>query len=402
MLRLNDVGIRLSSMPDVHAMTDVTGFGLLGHLLELCDGAGLGAELRYDAIPMLSDLAHYVSAGALAKGLKENWKSYGHRISSLKEPVRSILSDPQTSGGILFAVSEDAKEKVIALLKEEGLDEHTTPIARMVSRQDAEPVIAVKGHEDVPVIELRFGIDAPRLNISGKKEESLERLECAPPRPAKGTPSEMWKMMKGFFKDAWVYRSELKKQDNWIRKYAKQKGLTVNPHWMFYTNLRLWLVESEAAFGKRYCPCFEPSDNEQLNRKLICPCEFIESDIAEKKTCHCTLFGRGDLTDEDFKEAEARLMREYRVELTHRDGMVYTADIPTDPARGLKVPDAYHLAKRNILLHGLPSEVYVERDFEALNIQRWARFREMSASMEKHEEGYRVKITKQKGESSGE
>jgi hypothetical protein len=82
-------------------MTDVTGFGLLGHLLEMCRGAGLAAEIDYDAIRLPADLGHYVAAGAVAKGLKNNWRSYGHDVTPLHEPVRSILCDPQTGGGLL-------------------------------------------------------------------------------------------------------------------------------------------------------------------------------------------------------------------------------------------------------------------------------------------------------------
>ncbi len=400
MLKMNTIGEMLGNMPWVHAMTDVTGFGILGHLIEICEGSKLAANLDYTSLQFLSDLPYYVSAGALAKGLKENWTSYKNKVGELKEPVRSILADPQTSGGLLVIVSAADRGKMEMFLTENSLSNHVKPIAALIHKSEHAPVIRVTGHKAVPEIQLRFGIDAPDLNRKTETGSSISGeipdgpLECAPPRPAKGTPGEMWKMMKGFFSDAWKYRVELKKQDNWIRKFAKQKGLSVNPHWMFYTNLRLWLIESEASFEKRYCPCFEPSDDPALNRRMICPCDFIENDIATKDTCHCTLFGRGDLDDEGYKKAEARLMREYRVELSRKNGMIYTAEIPTDPARGLKVPDAYHLAKRSIMLHGIPQEIYVERNFEAKNLEKWSLFRGFRAEIQVYGEGYKVTLFK--------
>ena len=404
MLKMNLIGEKLGQLPEVRTMTDVTGFGILGHLIEVCEGSSAQATLDYSSLRFLTELEHYVASGSLAKGLKENWKSYGQKISPIQEPVRSILADPQTSGGLLITVSPESRETIETFLKENDLAQHASPIGSIQERRDNDPVITVTGHEHVKPIQLRFGIDAPALNKKEQEKEGVVRvegtLECAPPRPAKGTPGEMWKMMKSFFGDAIRFREELKKQDTWIRRFAKQKGYTVNPHWMFYTNLKLWLVESEKAFEKRFCPCFEPSDDPELNRRMICPCDFIESDIAAKDTCHCTLFGRGDLDDEGFKKAEARLMGEYRVELSHKNGMLHTADIPTDPARRLKVPDAYHLIKRSVMLHGVPQDIFLERDFELRNLIQWARFKGLSVTHEPHNDGYKATLAPGKGKDS--
>jgi selenide, water dikinase len=398
MLKMNTIGEKLGKLSGVTAMTDVTGFGLLGHLIEICEGSKTSAEIDYSALTFLTDLSYYVSAGALAKGLKENWNSYGTKVSELKEPVRSVLADPQTSGGLLITLSPDERSVLEKILAAEGLSDHCIPVGRITAQRAETPIVRVYGHENVPETALRFGIDAPLLNLKSAKDEGRSQvegpMECSPPKPAKGTPGEMWKMMKSFFSDAVKYRKELRKQDTWIKRYASQKGLTVNPHWMFYTNLRLWLVESEQAFGTRFCPCFEPSDDPSLNRRMICPCDFIESDIASKDTCHCTLFGRGDLDDEGFKKAEARLMREYRVTLSHKNNMLYTADIPTDPARGLKVPDAYHLVKRSVMLDGIPQEIYMERDFEVKNIEKWAEYKKLRAVSEISGKGFKVTLSK--------
>jgi ferredoxin-thioredoxin reductase catalytic subunit len=83
----------------------------------------------------------------------------------------------------------------------------------------------------------------------------------------------MLKMMIGFFKDLWKYRRQVKKQNNWIQKFTQQKNYALNPSWMMTTNLEIWLSEMEATFGKRYCPCFEPSGDAQLDKKMLCPCE---------------------------------------------------------------------------------------------------------------------------------
>jgi hypothetical protein len=90
--------------------------------------------------------------------------------------------------------------------------------------------------------------------------------------------------------------------------------------------------------------------------------------------------------------AEARQMREYRAELRRRGDMVDTSEIPTDPLRGLKVPDAYHQAKRAMMLEGLPLRVYVERDFEAKNLSTWAQKKGLTAAVEPHGEGFRVTV----------
>lgn len=411
--QLNDVGYDLSGITGVHALTDVTGFGLAGHLLEMCDAAGLEAELDWGALHFPTDLSRYVAVGALAKGLKNNWLSYGKRISTVVEPVRSILCDPQTGGGLLVAVDPAFIEEVQKVLKENGLADYINPIATLRTAGDTEIAINVKGHESVPEIRSFFGLDAVEGNMANAeflsevekttvshKENPREGVNkipdfnasCTPPEPAGASVPEMIKMMRGFFKDLWNHRKDIKKQNEWIKKYAERNGYKVNPHWMMNVNLRLWLVESEESFGERYCPCFEPSDDKILNKQIICPCKFIDQDIEEKGTCHCGLFGREDLTSDEFKEAEGRLMREYRVNLKERGAMIDTTSIPTDPFRGLKIPDAYHLAKRALMLKGAPVDIYVERDFEASNIKAWAAYKGISAYISPEGNGFKVTL----------
>lgn len=117
MCTLNRIGMELGELPGVHAMTDVTGFGLLGHLLEMVKGSGLSARLHLDQIPLLPNLHHYLDAGSYPGGTTRNWDSYGHEVDQLDETWRLILADPQTSGGLLIAVNADSEKLVSDLLE---------------------------------------------------------------------------------------------------------------------------------------------------------------------------------------------------------------------------------------------------------------------------------------------
>ncbi len=114
--KLNTIGAELSDLVDVHAMTDVTGFGLLGHLLEMCRGAGLAAKLRADAVPMLPGAQALAEKGYATGAATRNWDSYGGGIRlppEMPDWRRGLLCDPQTSGGLLVSVSPDRAEDVL-------------------------------------------------------------------------------------------------------------------------------------------------------------------------------------------------------------------------------------------------------------------------------------------------
>lgn len=134
MLALNDVGCVLGRLSYVNAMTDVTGFGLLGHLCEVCDGSGLSALVEYDQIPRFNFLDDYIAQKCIPGGTIRNWESYGDKISPLSETRKAVLADPQTSGGLLIAVDEDSRE-----LFEEVLANHQYnlgPFGRFVPREE--------------------------------------------------------------------------------------------------------------------------------------------------------------------------------------------------------------------------------------------------------------------------
>lgn len=136
MMELNKVGSRLGGVAGVHAMTDVTGFGLLGHLIEMAEGSGLSATIEFNRVPLISKrLIEYVEMGAVPGGTNRNWDSYGHKVqlenTGAESLYKNILADPQTSGGLLISVGRDSLEEVISVLNEFGLSERTTPIGEM-------------------------------------------------------------------------------------------------------------------------------------------------------------------------------------------------------------------------------------------------------------------------------
>ena len=140
--QLNTPGARLSELDGVHALTDVTGFGLLGHLLEICRGAKLAAEIRVGAVPLLADARSLAEQGFLTGASSRNWAGYGNDIElgSASLVDKGLLTDPQTSGGLLVACAPGAVDKVLAVFRQEGFDgaavigEVTAGPARVVVR----------------------------------------------------------------------------------------------------------------------------------------------------------------------------------------------------------------------------------------------------------------------------
>lgn len=122
MLLLNDIGTALGRFPGVKAMTDVTGFGLLGHLLEICEGSQVSAMIEFEKIPIIPGLEKYIDQNALPGGTHRNFDSYGHKVGFLSDFQKAILCDPQTSGGLLIAVDALERENIEGLLLEKGLE----------------------------------------------------------------------------------------------------------------------------------------------------------------------------------------------------------------------------------------------------------------------------------------
>ncbi len=124
--KLNKAGTALAKLPGVHALTDVTGFGLLGHLLELARGAKLGATLRMAGIPLLPGVARLAEQGYITGASHRNWAAYGSDVqlgADISEVQRALLTDPQTSGGLLVSCAAEAVDAVLAQFHAEGFAE---------------------------------------------------------------------------------------------------------------------------------------------------------------------------------------------------------------------------------------------------------------------------------------
>lgn len=124
MTTLNKVGEIFGRQDYIHAMTDVTGFGLLGHLAEMCAASNTTAEIDFAQVPLLDPAAldYYLSESCIPGGTNRNWDSYGHRIGQLTDRQKYLLADPQTSGGLLVAVDPDRANDFRALVREQGMD----------------------------------------------------------------------------------------------------------------------------------------------------------------------------------------------------------------------------------------------------------------------------------------
>jgi len=120
MIMLNSIGLKLADFESVKAMTDVTGFGLLGHLAEMCEGSNVNAEIEFENIPIFPGIETYLEQKAIPGGSKRNWKSYGHKVSLSSDFQRNILCDPQTSGGLLVAVEAGKETEIESLFTAEG------------------------------------------------------------------------------------------------------------------------------------------------------------------------------------------------------------------------------------------------------------------------------------------
>ncbi len=121
--RLNRVGAKLAAIPAVHAMTDVTGFGLLGHGLEMCRPASLSARIDMAKVPVMDGVADLARQGCRTGAAVRNWESYGSDVevsNGIAEWQRDLACDPQTSGGLLVAVEADHADEVLNLMREDG------------------------------------------------------------------------------------------------------------------------------------------------------------------------------------------------------------------------------------------------------------------------------------------
>jgi len=121
MCQTNRIGADLAAIQGVNAITDVTGFALAGHLLELCDAADLYAEIEFNALTLLPGIEGYIAAGCIPGGSQRNFAAFGQHINAISDLKRHVVCDPQTSGGLLISVSCESSEEVEACLATAGL-----------------------------------------------------------------------------------------------------------------------------------------------------------------------------------------------------------------------------------------------------------------------------------------
>jgi selenide,water dikinase len=122
MLVLNDIGPELVAADAARSMTDVTGFGLLGHLIEMCEASGVSAEIEYAKVPQIDALKKYAEQRTFPGGTARNFASYGHKANAMTDEARNVLCDPQTSGGLLVAVAPARRAAFLEVAARRGLD----------------------------------------------------------------------------------------------------------------------------------------------------------------------------------------------------------------------------------------------------------------------------------------
>jgi selenide,water dikinase len=140
MTTLNKTGELLGKFDGIHAMTDVTGFGLLGHLVEMAEGSGLSAELSYGSVKKIEGLQQYLQHKTIPDATTRNWNSYSKKVQFDKgvnvTEAFNVLPDPQTNGGLLLSVDANAVDEIKKILSAEGLSSFAEPIGRFVGKEE--------------------------------------------------------------------------------------------------------------------------------------------------------------------------------------------------------------------------------------------------------------------------
>ena len=122
MLTINTIGKEFGKLAEIKAMTDVTGFGLLGHLIEMCEGSGLSAEIDSTKVPVIENISFYIEHKTFPGGTFRNFDSYGHKVAPMTDEQKHLFCDPQTSGGLLVAVTPEGKQEFLDIAAQYGLN----------------------------------------------------------------------------------------------------------------------------------------------------------------------------------------------------------------------------------------------------------------------------------------
>jgi selenide,water dikinase len=136
--QLNSIGEKLGKIKGVHAITDITGFGLIGHLMEMTYGSGLSCEIYYDSVPVLIGAKEYMAQKAIPGATKRNWNSVKEDVeidAAVDKEAQDLLADPQTNGGLLISVGEESAGEVKDVLIQNGYGDFIVPIGKMLSNK---------------------------------------------------------------------------------------------------------------------------------------------------------------------------------------------------------------------------------------------------------------------------
>lgn len=134
MIKLNSIGAEFAKMPGITSMTDVTGFGLLGHLREMCEGSNVSAQIEYTKIPRFDSIEDYMIQKCFPGGTFRNWESYGHHVKLENNDWKPLLCDPQTSGGLLIAVEPACCNEIEEMLKSHNMP--SIPFGYLTERKE--------------------------------------------------------------------------------------------------------------------------------------------------------------------------------------------------------------------------------------------------------------------------
>lgn len=143
MCQLNDIGAKLAKIDGVNAMTDVTGFGLGGHLSEVCLGSKVSAVIDYNKVPTLPNIKDYLANGCSPGGAQRNFDSYGHNLNAMNSEVQSIICDPQTSGGLLIMVADEAQSEFKQVMRDAKFD--LEAIGEIVTPDENQAIVQING-----------------------------------------------------------------------------------------------------------------------------------------------------------------------------------------------------------------------------------------------------------------
>jgi len=141
MMQLNKLGEKVAHLNGISAMTDVTGFALLGHLIEMAEGSNLTAEITYSTIPLFEGLDYYTSQKCMPGNTQKNWKSFENKVADITEELIFTLCDPQTNGGLLITVNPNSKKEFEQLLIQEGYGDFAKPIGLM--KRKGEKIVVI-------------------------------------------------------------------------------------------------------------------------------------------------------------------------------------------------------------------------------------------------------------------